>query len=125
MRPAIRLAALMQAAGRSTSSRHDSIGLGQDGPTHQPIEQLAALRAMPGLIVLRPADANETVEAWRVVAGSRRGPVCLVAVAPGAADARPRQATRPPRGLAQGGYVLADAEGGAPRGDPDGDAAAR
>jgi transketolase len=64
MRPAIRLAALMELPVIFVFS-HDSIGLGQDGPTHQPIEQLAALRAIPHLMVLRPGDANETAEAWR------------------------------------------------------------
>ena len=57
---------------------HDSIGLGEDGPTHQPIEQLASLRAMPGLSLLRPADANEVVEAWKIAVQSRNQPVALV-----------------------------------------------
>ena len=57
---------------------HDSIGVGEDGPTHQPVEHLASLRAIPGLITLRPADANEAVEAWRVIAGFRHEPVALI-----------------------------------------------
>ena len=67
---------------------HDSIGVGEDGPTHQPVEQLASLRAIPGLITLRPADANEVVEAWRVIMPLRHQPVALILDAPGAADAR-------------------------------------
>src|SRR5437764_4719811 len=77
MRPSIRLAALM---GIKTiyGFTHDSIGLGEDGPTHQPIEQLAALRAIPGMTVLRPGDANETVEAWRAAIKHHGGPVAIV-----------------------------------------------
>jgi transketolase len=77
MKPAIRLSALMQLQA-ITVFTHDSIGLGQDGPTHQPIEQLIALRAIPGLITLRPADANEVAEAWRVIIGLKHQPACLV-----------------------------------------------
>ena len=93
MRPPIRLAALMELPVIYVFT-HDSIGLGQDGPTHQPIEQLAALRAIPDLIVLRPGDANETAEAWRAIL--RAGPAAGLpgAFAPGAADPRPRQVTR-------------------------------
>jgi len=68
MKPPVRLSALMQLPVVYIFT-HDSIGLGQDGPTHQPVEQLIALRAIPGLITLRPADANEVVEAWRVIIG--------------------------------------------------------
>jgi transketolase len=77
MRPAIRLAALMKL-GVVYIFTHDSIGLGEDGPTHQPVEHLASLRAIPGLVVLRPADANETVQAWRVALERRDGPTALV-----------------------------------------------
>jgi len=70
-RPAIRLSALMELPAIYIFT-HDSIGVGEDGPTHQPVEQLASLRAIPGLITLRPADANEIAEAWRVVIESRR-----------------------------------------------------
>jgi transketolase len=111
-RPAIRLAALMQVPAIFVFS-HDSIGLGQDGPTHQPIEQLAALRAMPGLTVIRPADANETVEAWRT-ALELKTPVCLVLTRQ-ALPTLDRSRYAPAAGLAKGGYVLADAEGGAPQ----------
>ena len=76
MRPAIRLAALMEL-GVIYVFTHDSIGVGEDGPTHQPIEQLAALRAIPQLVVIRPGDANETAVAWRVAIESRHRPVAL------------------------------------------------
>jgi transketolase len=77
MRPAIRLAALTKQKVIYVFT-HDSIGLGEDGPTHQPIEQLAALRAIPNLIVIRPADANETVEAWKYAINHKGGPVALI-----------------------------------------------
>src|SRR6202040_4291727 len=77
MRASIRLSALMEAPSIFIFT-HDSIGLGEDGPTHQPIEQLASLRAMPNLIVLRPGDANEVTEAWKVLIQLRHGPVVLV-----------------------------------------------
>jgi transketolase len=111
-RPAIRLAALMQVPAVFVFT-HDSIGLGQDGPTHQPIEHLAALRAMPGMTVIRPADANETVEAWRIGLGLKT-PVCLVFTRQ-ALPTLDRGRYAPAAGLAKGGYVLADAEGGAPQ----------
>ena len=76
MRPPIRLAALMERQVIYVYT-HDSIGLGEDGPTHQPIEMLATLRAIPHLTLLRPADANETAEAWRVAIGHREGPVVI------------------------------------------------
>src|SRR5690242_18217903 len=76
-RAAIRLSAMMELPVIYVFT-HDSIELGEDGPTHQPIEQLASLRAMPGIITLRPADANEVVEAWRVIMPLRDRPVCLV-----------------------------------------------
>src|SRR5207248_8567102 len=77
MRPAVRLAAFMQQHVIFVFT-HDSIGLGEDGPTHQPIEQLSALRAIPELTLIRPADATETAEAWRVAIEHKHGPVCLV-----------------------------------------------
>jgi transketolase len=77
MRPAIRLSALMRLPVVWVFS-HDSIGLGEDGPTHQPVEHYAALRAIPGLTVIRPADAAETAEAWRVALEDCDGPVCLL-----------------------------------------------
>src|SRR5262249_59239253 len=76
-RPAIRLGAIMELPVIHIFT-HDSIGVGEDGPTHQPIEHLASLRAMPGLIVLRPADANEVVEAWRVIMNLHHEPVALI-----------------------------------------------
>ena len=116
-RPAIRLAALMEIPVIHVFT-HDSIGVGEDGPTHQPIEQLASLRAIPGLIVLRPGDANEVAEAWkrdRAVAppaGRAR------ADAPGAADARPHEVRAGARASRKGAYVLADQRRHA-RGAPD------
>jgi transketolase len=111
MRPAIRLAALMGLPTIYIFS-HDSIGLGEDGPTHQPIETLAALRAIPGLHVIRPADANETVDAWRVAIRRSNGPVALILT-------RQSVPTLPPRAgddVARGGYVLSPAPGGEERG---------
>ena len=92
---------------------HDSIGLGQDGPTHQPVEQLIALRSIPGLITLRPADANEVVEAWRVIIGLKHQPACLVLTRqPLPTFDRTRFASA--AGVARGAYVMADAERGEP-----------
>src|SRR2546427_429776 len=92
---------------------HDSIGLGEDGPTHQPVEQLASLRAIPGLTVIRPADAAETVEAWRVAILHRDGPVALVLTRQ-KVPVIDRARYAPPNGLRLGAYVLADARGGKP-----------
>jgi transketolase len=112
MKPAIRLSALMRLP-TITVFTHDSIGLGQDGPTHQPIEQLIALRAIPGLITLRPADANEVAEAWRVIIGLKHEPACLVlSRQPLPTFDRKRYASA--AGVARGAYVMADAEGGKP-----------
>jgi transketolase len=92
---------------------HDSIGLGEDGPTHQPVEHLVALRAIPGLITLRPADANEVVEAWRVIVKLKHQPACLVLTRQKLPTFdRTRYAAA--EGVARGAYVLADAEGGKP-----------
>jgi transketolase len=109
MRPAVRLAALMGAPVIFIFT-HDSIGLGEDGPTHQPVEHLMALRAIPGLRVIRPADANETVEAWRV-ALTHPGPTCLILTRQNL-SILDRAATT--AGVEQGAYVLADAPGGKP-----------
>lgn len=106
MRPSIRLAALMQQHVIYVFT-HDSIGLGEDGPTHQPIEQLTSLRAIPGLTVIRPADASETVEAWRIALGIR-GPVAL-ALTRQKLPFIDRTRFAPAAGLARGAYVLADA----------------
>ncbi len=69
---------------------HDSIGVGEDGPTHQPIEQLVSLRSIPGMVVLRPADANEVAESWRTILSHQDQPACIVAHTPGAAHLRPQ-----------------------------------
>ncbi len=112
MKPPIRLSALMELATIFVFT-HDSIGLGEDGPTHQPVEQLLSLRSVPGLVTLRPADANETVEAWRVIAGLKRQPACLV-LSRQALPTLDRETFAPASGVAKGAYVLADAEPGAP-----------
>jgi transketolase len=112
MRPPIRLAALMEVPTIFVFT-HDSIGLGEDGPTHQPVEHLAALRAIPGLVVIRPADANEAAEAWRVIMGLGHEPVALV-LSRQDLPTIDRDACAPARGLSRGAYVLADAEGGEP-----------
>ena len=112
MRPAIRLAAMMELPVTYVFT-HDSIGIGEDGPTHQPIEQLAALRAIPGLTVIRPADANETVEAWRVALTHRDGPVAL-ALTRQKLPTLDRARLASADGLARGAYILAEAENGQP-----------
>ncbi len=111
-RTPIRLAALEEIAPFYIFT-HDSIGVGEDGPTHQPIEQLANLRAVPGLIVLRPADANEVVEAYRVALTSRQHPVVL-ALSRQALPTMDRTKYAPALGVLKGGYVLADAVPGTP-----------
>jgi len=111
-RPSIRLAALMEL-GVIYVLTHDSVGLGEDGPTHQPIEQLAALRAIPKLIVLRPCDANETAEAWRVAIESRKRPVIL-ALTRQNVPTLDRAKLAAAEGLRRGAYVLADAPNGKP-----------
>ncbi len=111
-RGAIRLSALMEIPVIHVFT-HDSIGMGQDGPTHQPVEQLASLRAIPGLIVLRPADANEVAEAWRVIMELQHNPVALVLTRQTVPTLdRSRYASA--AGLAKGGYVLADPVKGPP-----------
>jgi transketolase len=111
-RGAIRLSALMEIPVLHIFT-HDSIGLGEDGPTHQPVEQLASLRAMPGLLVFRPADANEVVETWRVVTALRREPAALV-LSRQALPTVDRSALGAASGVANGAYVLAEASGGRP-----------
>jgi transketolase len=112
MRPPMRLAALMEINPIFVFT-HDSVGLGEDGPTHQPIEMLAALRAVPNSCVLRPADANETAGAWRAALERQDGPSLLVLTRQKlpvlAETARPYE-----EGVARGAYILRDAEGGAP-----------
>jgi transketolase len=112
MRPAIRLAALSHLRVTYVFT-HDSIGLGEDGPTHQPVEHLMALRAMPNLLDLRPADPAETAVAWKVALAHREGPAFL-ALTRQKVPALDRSKLASADGLRRGGYVLADAEGGAP-----------
>ncbi|WP_163999078.1 transketolase [Pyxidicoccus caerfyrddinensis] len=111
-RPAIRLSALMELPALHIFT-HDSIGLGEDGPTHQPVEQLASLRAIPGIIVMRPGDANEVVEAWRVIGEQRKHPVVLVLTRQ-PVPTFDRSKFGAASGVKRGGYVLVDAEGGKP-----------
>jgi transketolase len=112
MKPPIRLCALMELPVIYVFT-HDSIGVGEDGPTHQPIEQLTALRSIPGLITLRPADANEVVEAWRVIIGLKDRPACLVLTRQ-ALPTFNRARYGSAAGVSRGAYVLADAPGGNP-----------
>ena len=112
MRPAIRLAALMKLPIIYVFT-HDSIGLGEDGPTHQPVEHLAGLRSIPNMMVIRPADAQETVEAWQVALTRREGPCALILSRQGL-PVIDRARYSPANGLRQGGYVLADASNGNP-----------
>ena len=111
-RPALRLAALMEIPVIYVFT-HDSIGVGEDGPTHQPVEQLLSLRAIPGLITLRPGDANEVAEAWRVVMQLRHKPAVLV-LSRQPLPTFDRTKYAPASGVARGAYVLADAPGGSP-----------
>ena len=112
MRPAVRLAALMKLPVTYVWT-HDSIGLGEDGPTHQPVEQLSALRAIPGLDVVRPGDANETVWAWRTALEHTDRPtaLCLTRQALPTVD---RTTLASAEGVRRGGYILADASNGQP-----------
>lgn len=113
MRPPVRLACIMDRHVIYVYT-HDSIGLGEDGPTHQPIEQLSALRAIPEMTLIRPADASETAEAWRAALKHKKGPVALVLTR----QKLPfidRSKYAPASGLARGAYVLADTPGGTPQ----------
>jgi transketolase len=107
MRPPMRLAA-MNALPVIYIFTHDSIGMGEDGPTHQPVEQLVGLRSIPGMVVLRPADANETVAAWRVAMGRKQGPVALVLTRQGLPVLDLNSYPAIPAGVPLGGYILAD-----------------
>jgi transketolase len=112
MKPSVRLAALMEVPSIFIYT-HDSIGLGEDGPTHQPIEQLAGLRAIPGLLLIRPADANEVVEAWKIIAQKKHEPAALVLTRqPLPTFDRNKYASA--TGVAKGAYILADAPDGKP-----------
>ena len=112
MRAPIRLSALMELPVIYIFT-HDSIGVGEDGPTHQPVEQLISLRAIPGLTVLRPGDANEIAEAWRLIMEFRHQPVCLI-LSRQNMPTLDRTKYAPASGLAKGAYVLADALDGEP-----------
>jgi transketolase len=112
-RPALRLAALSHLPVTFVFT-HDSIGLGEDGPTHQPVEHLASLRAMPNMWVIRPGDANETAEAWRMALERKTGPSCIV-LSRQAVPTVDRGKAAPAAGTRKGGYVLLDAEGGSPQ----------
>ncbi len=112
MRPAMRIAAITEVPVIYILT-HDSIGLGEDGPTHQPIEQLASLRAMPHMIVMRPGDANEVVEAWKTIMPMKHSPVCMV-LSRQALPTLDRSKYAAASGVAKGGYVLADPQGGKP-----------
>jgi transketolase len=112
MRASMRLAALMEIPVMFIFT-HDSIGLGEDGPTHQPVEQLAAFRAMPNMMVLRPGDANEVTESYKVIMQHTHGPSTLV-LSRQAVPTLDRTKYEPASGVAKGAYVLADAEGGKP-----------
>lgn len=112
MRPPLRLAAFSEFPSIFVFT-HDSIGLGEDGPTHQPIEHLAALRAIPDLTVIRPADANETVQAWKWAIENRKSPTVIVLTRQ-KLPIIDRQKFAPADLLGRGAYVLADAEGGVP-----------
>ena len=113
MKPAIRLSAIMEIPSIWIYT-HDSIGVGEDGPTHQPIEQLATLRAVPGLMTLRPADANEVLESWKIIMQLKKEPVALVLTRQ-ALPTLDRTKYASAAGVARGGYILADAEGGKPQ----------
>jgi transketolase len=113
MRPSVRLAALNSLPVIFVWT-HDSIGLGEDGPTHQPVEHLMSLRAMPRMTVIRPGDANEAAEAWRAAMLHRDGPVGLV-LSRQNLPVLDREELAPASGLSRGAYVLAEASGSAPR----------
>jgi transketolase len=112
MRPAIRLGAMMRLPLIYLFT-HDSIALGQDGPTHQPVEQLFGLRSVPNLTVIRPCDANEASEAWRMAIRNKQGPTCLI-LSRQDVPVLDRQKYAPARGLEKGAYVLSEAKGGKP-----------
>jgi transketolase len=113
MKMPIRLSAVMEIPSLWIFT-HDSIGVGEDGPTHQPIEQLITLRAIPGLMTLRPADANEVVESWKVIMGLKKEPVALILTRQ-ALPTFDRTKYASATGVARGAYILADADDGKPQ----------
>jgi transketolase len=113
MRPSVRLSAVAELPVIFVWT-HDSVGLGEDGPTHQPVEHLMSLRAMPNFTVIRPADPNEAAEAWRVAMQHRDGPVGLVLSRQKLPVIDPAKYAAP-SGLGRGAYVLAEGSGGSPR----------
>jgi transketolase len=112
LKPALRLSAIMEVPTIYIFT-HDSVGVGEDGPTHQPVEQLVALRAVPGLITLRPADANEVTEAWRVIVKLKHQPACLV-LSRQTIPTFDRTRYASAAGVARGAYVMAEAENAKP-----------
>ena len=113
MRASIRLTALAESAATFVYT-HDSIGLGEDGPTHQPIEQVASLRTMPNIVVLRPGDANETTEAWRIAMTTPKSPVCLILSRQKLPIFDQSKMGSAREGVAKGAYILSEANGGKP-----------
>jgi len=113
LRPAVRLAAIMNLPVTYVLT-HDSIGVGEDGPTHEPIEQLAALRVIPNMTVIRPADANETTAAWRYALENKEGPVALVLTRQAVPNLE-GTADKAREGVARGAYVISEAAGGSPK----------
>jgi len=113
MKPAVRISALSHIPSIWIYT-HDSIGLGEDGPTHQPIEQLITLRAMPNMIVIRPCDANEVAEAWRVIMELKNEPVCLVFTRQ-KVPTLDRRKYNPADALSRGAYILSDSPGDRPQ----------
>jgi transketolase len=111
-RASLRLAAIMELPVIYIFT-HDSIGVGEDGPTHQPVEQIASLRAIPGLVDLRPCDANEVAEAWRLIIEMKREPVVLI-LSRQALPTLDRSKYAPASGLRRGAYILSDAADGKP-----------
>jgi len=117
MKPAIRLAAIMEVPVILIYT-HDSFGVGEDGPTHQPVEQLVSLRSIPGLVTIRPADANEVAEAWRTILQLKQQPCCLILTRQ-AIPTFDRTKYAAASGLSRGAYIMADAPGNGPDSPPD------
>ncbi|MGI4873276.1 MAG: transketolase [Janthinobacterium lividum] len=113
MRASIRLTALAESSATFVFT-HDSIGLGEDGPTHQPVEQVVSLRTMPNIVVLRPGDANETTEAWRIAMTTPKSPVCLILSRQKLPIFDQSTMGSAREGVAKGAYILSEADGGKP-----------